>query len=68
MAQARCKSHYDKHINSQPPSKDRVLNLWKDTLTLCTADFWTKCIEHCEKLIKDDWTRHMGECIVNDIL
>jgi transposase len=60
MAWGFCKGFYNKHINSQPPSKDKVANLWRQALSKCTPDMWKNYSAHCEKLISDDWAKHMG--------
>lgn len=61
------KNYYNKNINLQPPSKDKVANLWKEALSKFTGEMWHKSIQHCEKLIKDDWVKYMGHCSVDDI-
>jgi len=67
MAWGFCKQYYNKHIDSQPSSKDKVANLWRDALSKCTPDMWQNFCKHCEKLISADWTKHMGHLSVENI-
>lgn len=67
LAWASCKNFYNKHINSQPSSKDKVMTLWRKALSLYTSDKWKNSIAHCEKEILDDWKKYMGNSSVDDI-
>lgn len=67
MAWGYCKNYYNKYVGSRPPSKDKVRNLWLEALSKCTPDMWQNYCNHCEKLISEDWTRHMGNCSIENI-
>lgn len=67
MAWGQCKGFYNKHINSQPSSKDRVSNLWREALSKCTPDMWQNYCNHCAKLISEDWAKHMGTCSIENV-
>jgi transposase len=67
MVWGYCKSYYNKHIRSQPRSKDKVTNLWKTALSNYTPQMWANSVAHCEKLIKDDWQKLMGNFPIDDI-
>lgn len=67
MAWGQCKGFYNKHINSQPSSKDKVANLWREALLKCTPDMWQNYCNHCEKLILSDWKKYMGNLSIENI-
>lgn len=47
LAWSLSKNYYNKNINSQPITKDTVANLWRTSLSLCTAEIWSRNINHC---------------------
>lgn len=67
LAWAFAKNYYNKHIQSQPSSKDNVHKLWRIALSNFTEQMWKNSIAHCETLIKNDWIKYMGTCSVADI-
>lgn len=62
-----CKNYYNKHINSQPYSKDKVANLWLDALSKCTPDMWQNFCKHCETLISEEWVKFMENISIENI-
>lgn len=67
MAWGFCKGYYNKHINSRPSSKDRVANLWRESITNCTPEMWQNYCRHTTKEITDDWTKNMGNLSFDDV-
>jgi hypothetical protein len=54
MAWGFCKSYYNKHITSRPSSKDRVTNLWLESISKCTPEMWQNFCRHCKELVSAD--------------
>ena len=67
MAWGFCKNYYNKRINSQLSSNDKVKNLWLEALSNCTSDMWQNFCKHCEKLISEDWVKYMGNISFENI-
>jgi transposase len=60
LAWGLSKNYYNKHINEQPSSRNKVADLWSESLLKCTPEIWQNYCTHCEELIASDWTKHMG--------
>jgi hypothetical protein len=68
MVWAFCKTYYNKHLPSQRSRKSEVLkNLWSTALSLYTQEMWTRSVEHCERIIEEDWEKLMGNLSFHDI-
>ena len=62
-----CKTYFNKHILAQPSTKSKVPDLWHEALSKYTPEMWMNSVNHCERLIRDDWKRLMGNESVRDI-
>jgi hypothetical protein len=68
LAWAFTKSYYNKHINEeQAKSPHTVRRVWEEALLHFTPDMWKKSVDHCEKIVKDDWRQYMGNFSISNI-
>jgi hypothetical protein len=67
LAWGLSKNYYNKHINEQPSSRNKVADLWWESLLKCTPEIWQNYCTHYEELIASDWTKHMGNFSVANI-
>jgi transposase len=67
LAWGLSKNYYNKHINEQPSSRNKVADLWSESLLKCTPEIWQNYCTHCDELIASDWTKHMGNFSVANI-
>jgi hypothetical protein len=47
-------------ITSRPLSKDRVVNLWLESILKYTPEMWQHFCRYCEELSSEDWAKLMG--------
>jgi hypothetical protein len=54
-------------ITSRPSSKDRVTNLWLESILKRTPEMWQHFCRHCEELISADRAKLMGNLSFKNI-
>jgi hypothetical protein len=60
-------NYYNKHINEKLSSRNKVADLWLESILKCTPEIWQNYCMHCEELIASAWTKHMGNFSVANI-
>jgi hypothetical protein len=54
-------------ITSRPSCKDRVTNLWLESILKRSPEMWQHFCRHCEELISADWAKLMGNLSFENI-
>ena len=54
------KNYYNKHVKGSQHTENKVTKVWKEGLDRFTPQMWQNSVNHCQKLIKEDWKKYMG--------
>lgn len=55
MVWSQCKRWYDHEILKTNGTEEEVIRIWNKALEQVTQEQWQHYVEHCEKIIKNDW-------------
>ena len=61
------KNYYNKHIKGSQHTENKVTKVWKEGLDRFTPQMWQNSVNHCQKLIKEDWKKYMGNFSLEEI-
>jgi transposase len=67
LAWGFCKQHYNKKVASESSSKNKIENVWLESLSKCSPSFWKHYVKHVEDIIDKDWLALMGNYSVQEI-
>jgi transposase len=67
LAWGFCKQYYNKKVASESSSKNKIENLWLESLSKCSPSFWEHYVKHVEDIIDKDWLPLMGNYSVQEI-